>query len=147
QAGSGTEGTAIALGTIAATANSLPGHSNGVQSLVVSDIPVGAVLTDGTNNFMATSGNTSVDVKSWNLAALKITPPNDTNFILTVTATDQDANTASASEAVTVNPLAPGLNPVPAQGNEDTAVALDLAVTVNSLLGANGDASPNSLNT
>ena len=77
QAESGIEGTAIALGAITATASSLPGHSDSVQSLVVSGIPVGAVLTDGKNCFVATSGNTSVDVESWNFANLKITPPNN----------------------------------------------------------------------
>jgi hypothetical protein len=143
----GIEGRAIALGSIAATANSVPGHSNNVQSLVVSGIPVGAVFTDGTNCFVATSGDTSVDVKCWNLSNLKITPPNDTNFTLTVTATDQDANTASANELVKVAPLAPALCPVAAHGNEDTAIALDLGVMARSLSGANGDASPNSLAT
>lgn len=147
QAEIGIEGTPNTLGTITVTVNSVPGHSNSVQSLVVSGIPIGAVLTDGTNNFMATSGNTSIEVKSWNLSNLKITPPNDTNFILTTTATDQDANTASASELVTVAPPAPDLHPVAAQGNEDTAIALDLGVTAKSLSGANGDASPNSLDT
>jgi len=147
QAESGVEGTTIALGTITATVNSLPGYSDSMQSLVVSGIPVGAVVTDGTNCFVATNGNTSIDVKGWNLSDLKIVPPNDTNFTLTVTATDQAANTASASELVTVNPLAPCLNPVAAQGNEDTAIALNLGVTVKSLPGANGDASPNSLAT
>jgi hypothetical protein len=113
----------------------------------VSGIPAGAALTDGTNCFVATSGDTSVDVKSWNLSNLKITPPNDTNFNLTVTATDQDANTASASELVTVAPLAPCLHPVAAHGHEGTAIALDLGVTAKSLSGANGDATPNSLDT
>jgi hypothetical protein len=147
QAESGIEGTAIALGAITATVNSLPGHSDSVQSLVVSGIPAGAVLTDGTNCFMATSGHTSIEVKSWNLSNLKLTPPNDTNFILTVTATDQDANTASASELVTVAPLAPYLSPVAAKGIEGTAIALDLGVMAKSLSGANGDATPNSLDT
>jgi FecR protein/Bacterial Ig-like domain (group 3) len=147
QAESGIEGTAIALGAISATANSLPGHSDSVQSLVVSGIPAGAVLTDGTNCFIATGGNTSVDVKSWNLSNLKIAPPNDTNFILTVTATDQDANAASANELVRVAPLAPYLNPVAAHGNEGTAIALDLGVMAKSLSGAHGDATPNSLDT
>ena len=144
---SGIEGTAIALGAITATANSLPGHSDNVQSLVVSGIPAGAVLTDGTNNFMATSGNTSVDVESWNLSNLKITPPNDTNFTLTVMATDQDGNTASASEPVTVAPLAPDVDPVAAHGNEGTAIALDLGVRAKSLSGVNGDVTTNSLDT
>jgi hypothetical protein len=147
QAECGIEGGAIALGAITATVNSLPGHSDSIQSLVVSGIPAGAVLTDGTNCFIATSGNTSIDVKSWNLSNLKITPPNDTNFTLTVTATDQDANTAGASELVTVAPLAPYLCPVAAKGSEGTAIALDLGVTAKSLSGANGDATPNSLNT
>jgi hypothetical protein len=147
QAESGVEGTAIALGAITASANSLPGHINGVQSLVVSGVPVGSVLTDGTNNFMATSGNTSVDVNSWNFSNLKITPPNDANFTLTVTATDQDANVASASELVAVAPLAPDLNPVAAQGIENTAIALDLGAVARSLSGTNGDASANSLAT
>ena len=128
QAESGIEGTAIALALITATANSLPGHGDSVQSLLVSGIPAGAVLTDGANCFMATSGNTSIDVKSWNCSNLKITPPNDTNFILTVTATDQDADAASANELVRVAPLAPYLNPVAAHGNEGTAIALDLGV-------------------
>jgi hypothetical protein len=147
QAESGVEGTTIALGAITAMANSLPGHSNSVQSLVVSGIPVGAVLTDCTNSFTATSGNTSIDVESWNLSKLKIIPPNDTNFTLTVTATDQDANTASASELVKVAPIAPDLDPVAAHGNEDTAIALDLGAMARSLSGVNGDAFPNSLNT
>ena len=147
QAESGVEDTTIALGAITATVNSLPGHSNSVQSLVVSGIPVGAVLTDCTNSFTATSGNTSIDVKSWNLSNLKITLPNDTNSTLIVTATDQDGNTASASELVKVVPMAPDLNPVAAHGNEDTAIALDLGVMAKSQSGANGDASPNSLDT
>ncbi|KWV58045.1 hypothetical protein AS156_35010 [Bradyrhizobium macuxiense] len=144
QAETGIEGTAIALGTIAATANSLPGHANSVQSLVVGGIPVGAVLTDGTNSFVATIGNTAIDVKGWNLSTLKVTPPNDTNFTLAVTATDQDANTSVASELVTVSPLAPTLSPVAAHGNENTAIAVDLGAMVRGLSGANGDAAPNS---
>jgi hypothetical protein len=147
QVESGVEGTTIALGAITVTVNSLPGHSDNVQTLVVSGIPVGAVLTDCTNSFTATSSDTSIDVASWNLSKLKITPPNDTNFILTVTATDQDGNAASASELVKVTPLAPYLNPVAAHGNEDTAIALDLGAAAKSLSGANGDVSPNSLDT
>ena len=65
----------------------------------------------------------------------------------TVTATDQDGNAASASELVSIAPLAPCLNPVAAHGNEGMAIALDLGVTVKGLSGANGDATPNSLDT
>ena len=147
QAERGIEGTAIRLGAIAATVNSIPGHSDSVEQLVVSGVPAGAVLTDGSNCFMATNGNTSVDVNGWNLSCLKVIPSNDANFVLTVTATDQDGNAASASELVSIAPLAPCLNPVAAHGNEGMAIALDLGVTVKGLSGANGDATPNSLDT
>src|SRR5262249_58160347 len=73
QAESGTEGTTIALGAIPATANSLPGHSNSLQSLVVSGIPVGDTLSDGHgHSFTATAGNTQVDVNGWTLSSLTI---------------------------------------------------------------------------
>jgi len=147
QAESGIEGKAIALGVVTATVNSVPGHSDSVQSLVVSGIPAGAVLTDGSNCFMAVNGNTSVDVQGWNLSCLKIIPSNDANFTLTVTATDQDGNAASANELVKVAPLAPCLNPIAAHGNEGAAIALDLGVTAKGLSGANGDATPNHLDT
>jgi hypothetical protein len=48
---------------------------------------------------------------------------------------------------VTVAPLAPYLNPVAAHGYEGTAIALDLGAMAKSLSGANGDATPNSLDT
>jgi hypothetical protein len=100
----------IALGTLAATENSLPGDSNTLQSLVVSAIPVGETLTDGTHSFTATSGNTSANVTNWNLSNLKIMPINNVNFSLTATATEVDANgntsTNTAIEAVLVTTLA-----------------------------------------
>src|SRR5205085_2215286 len=83
----GTEGSAIALGTLAATGNGLTGDTNTLQSLVVSAIPIGATLTDGQgHSFTAGGGNTSVDVSAWNLSSLTINPPNATNFSLTATA-------------------------------------------------------------
>ena len=36
--------------------------------LEISDVPVGATLTDGTQTFVASTGNTTVDVTSWSLA-------------------------------------------------------------------------------
>src|SRR5262249_60863772 len=59
----GTEGTAIPLGTLAATANSLAGDSNTPPALVVSAIPVGDTLSDGHGHtFTATATTTSGDV-------------------------------------------------------------------------------------
>src|SRR5262249_31003369 len=129
--------------------------SNSRQSLVVSGIPVGDTLSDGTglpgHSFTAAPGNTQVDVNGWTLSSLTILTVNDVNFTLTATATvvdgDRNSSTGTATELVTVAPLAPDLNPVAAQGNEDTAIALNLGVTVRYLSRAYADASSNSRKT
>src|SRR5437588_206257 len=137
----GVEGTAIAL-NLGVTVNGAAGDSNSLSSLVVSAIPVGAVLSDGHgNSFTATAGNTSVDVHNWNLSSLTITPANDANFTLGIAATAKDAEgnlstTTSGTELVTVNPTAPSVAPVAEIGVEGTAIALNLGVTDN---GAAGD--------
>ena len=62
-------------------------------TLYISDVPVGATLTDGAHEFTATSGSTSVDVSDWSLTNLSVTPPanSDADFVLTVTATATEA--------------------------------------------------------
>ena len=108
----GVEGSAIAL-HLGVTVNSETGANgdspaNSLASLVVSAIPVGAVLSDGNgHSFTATAGNTSVDVHTWNLSSLTITPANDSNFTLTIAATEHDAEgnlstTTTGTEAVTI---------------------------------------------
>src|SRR5437879_97758 len=70
----GFEGTALAPNLTLSPYTTLF-RSNSLSSLVVSAIPVGAVLSDGHgNSFTATAGNTSVDVHNWNLSSLTITP-------------------------------------------------------------------------
>src|SRR5205807_1349570 len=106
----------------------------------ISAIPVGATLSDGSHSFTATAGNTSVDVHGWNLAGLAITPTSDANFSLSIAATARDADgnlstTTTASETVTVTPLAPTLAPVAETGLEGSPIALNLGATVNGLAG------------
>lgn len=106
----GTAGAAIAL-DLGITVNGLPGDSNSLASLVVSAIPVGAVLSDGTNSFTATDHSTSVDVHGWNLASLTITPTDATSFDLGIAATAQDtegnhSTTTTGTETVSVSPPA-----------------------------------------
>ena len=57
--------------------------------LEISGVPEGATLTDGSHTFIATSGQTTVDVTEWTLSNLSVTPPadSDADFTLTVTAT------------------------------------------------------------
>jgi hypothetical protein len=77
---------------------------------VVSAIPVGATLSDGTNSFTAFGGHQQVDIHSWNYSTLTVTPANGTSFTLTVTATetetdgDVSAAPATATEQVNVTP-------------------------------------------
>lgn len=87
---------------------------NSLDTLVVSCIPVGATLSDGTgHSFTATAGHTSQDVAGWNLSCLTITPPSEFDgcFKLTVAATEHDSEgdisaTVVATELVTVAPVA-----------------------------------------
>ena len=139
---SGVEGSPIALGAISDTVNSLAGDSNSLQSLIVSAIQISAILSDGTHSFTAAAGNTSVNVAGWNLSSLRVTPANDANFTLAVAAAAQDAegntSSASASEAVTVSPLAPTVSwsPAAASGVAGSAILLGTIIdTINSLSG------------
>src|SRR5207253_731424 len=124
------------------TVNGAAGDSNSLSSLVVSAIPVGAVLSDGHgNSFTATAGNTSVDVHNWNLSSLTITPANDANFTLGIAATAKDAEgnlstTTSGTELVTVNPTAPCVAPVAEIGY---TLSLHDALPILTVNGAAGD--------
>src|SRR5262249_58036030 len=82
---------------------------------------------------------------SWTLSSLTITPANDTNFTLSIAAAENVAEgnisaATTATEPVTVNPLAPTVSPAAETGVEGQAIALNLGVTVNHLPGTNGDA-------
>src|SRR6202043_2760379 len=136
---SGLGGSPIAL-DLGASVNGLAGDANALASLVVGAIPVGATLSDGTHSFTASAGNTAVDVHSWNLSSLTVTSTNDTNFTLSIAATARDAEgnlsaVTTATETVTVDPLAPTLAPVAETGLEGAPIALDLGAGVNGLAG------------
>jgi len=93
------ENTALTLNVAAAVTDT---DGSETLALVASSIPVGATLSDGVNSFTATTGQTSVDISTWTLAKLTITPSlNFTgDFPLTFTATTTDHATLS-SGAVT----------------------------------------------
>jgi VCBS repeat-containing protein len=87
------------------------GDTDGSESLsiVVSAIPVGATLSDGTQSFTATTGNTSVDIAGWSTSYLSLTPPEDftgtIDLLVTATAAEwgtSDTVTRTATMRVTV---------------------------------------------
>ncbi|MEL6553282.1 MAG: Ig-like domain-containing protein [Cyanobacteria bacterium J06621_11] len=85
--------------------------TDGSESLTteISAIPVGATLTDGTRAFTSTAGVSAVNISDWDLGALTITPPDNSeeDFDLTVTAVSSDGSdsaTRSETLSVTVTP-------------------------------------------
>ena len=71
-------------------------------SLAVQGLPVGALLSDGANSFVATAGATTADVTGWNLANLQITAPTGFagSFTLDVTATSTESSTGESASAM-----------------------------------------------
>jgi hypothetical protein len=120
-AATGVEGSPIAL-NLGASAKNLAGDSNSLATLTISAIPVGATLSDGVNSFTATTGQTSVSVLGWSLSSLTITPVNDVNFSLTVSATQKDpqgqlSTAATATESITVSPPGPTRTVIESSGS------------------------------
>ncbi|MEP3475786.1 MAG: cadherin domain-containing protein, partial [Hyphomicrobiales bacterium] len=102
----GMENTAIALPDITAATTDADGSET--LALTITSIPEGAVLTDGTNTFTATAGDTDVDVTSWQLDSITMTPPEEFSgdITLTVNATATDGssqNTTSSDISITVH--------------------------------------------
>ncbi|MEZ6095183.1 MAG: tandem-95 repeat protein [Pirellulaceae bacterium] len=73
--------------------------SDWVDSIVISQLPAGATLTDGVNSF--TSGSpTSVDITSWNRANLALRAPANFNGAFSI---DVAVSTTNGSSTTTVN--------------------------------------------
>ena len=129
----GNEDTAIAL-NIDAAVTDLDG-SESISTILISGVPLGAVLSAGTDN-----GNGTWTLTPAQLVNLTITPPKDSDadFTLTVTATATEISTGATATnsinlSVVVNPVAD--TPVmvfgaPASGNEDTAILLNFGAVV-----------------
>ncbi|HZV61590.1 MAG TPA: tandem-95 repeat protein [Methylophilaceae bacterium] len=127
----GNEDNGIALGNISASLNDTDGSES--LSVVISGIPIGAVLTDGTNTFTATSGNTNVNVSAWNLSGVSITPPanfNGTiNLTVTATATDVGGSPATASTSATLPITVTSVNDAPSGANKTINIVEDQGYT------------------
>ena len=123
---SGTEDATIAL-TLAATMPA--GTGEAVDTITVTGVPDGAVLSAGTDNNDGT-WTLSLD----DLDGLSLTPPTDYNGTLSlgVIATSTDGATASGGFEIQVAPLAdvPQLAVSDAVGAEDGTIALTLAASM-----------------
>ncbi|MES9912546.1 MAG: hypothetical protein ABW126_09165, partial [Candidatus Sedimenticola sp. 4PFRAG1] len=139
----GVEGAPIKLTAIDAALVDVDG-SETLASIVISDIPEGAVLSDGGGNtFTATLGNTSVDVTAWNLDNLTFVGDADSgavsdSYTLTVTATSEE--TANGDTAQTTLPLVITVSDTaPVAVDDNDSVGVEGVITGNVVTGAGGD--------
>jgi Bacterial Ig domain/Cadherin-like domain len=124
-------------------------------ALAVSSIPVGATLSDGVHTFTATTGNTSLDIGSWTLGSLTLTPPLNFNgdFQLSFTATSTDTARLSTGQASstaamtqTINVSVTPLNDAPVAvadhftASEDTPLNIPMALLTGNDSDVDGDA-------
>ncbi|WP_460046784.1 retention module-containing protein [Pseudomonas sp. S2_H01] len=107
--------------------------SESLNHLTVSNIPLGATLTDGVNSYTSIkTGDGAVIIDGWDLSKLTITPPKDFNgqFTLQVSVTSTETTGQSATTTqpltVTVTPVndAPVLDLNAADGADQTGYAL-----------------------
>ncbi|MDO9420112.1 MAG: Calx-beta domain-containing protein [Herminiimonas sp.] len=138
---SGTEGQWINLSLAAALTDT--DGSEALSTRTLSAIPVGASITDGTQTFTATSGNTSLNLSGWNLSALKFQGvDNDMNstsktYTLTLSATSTEVGGGSASTTQNFNVVVADTAPT---ANADTdSVGVGGTITGNVISGAGGN--------
>jgi Ca2+-binding RTX toxin-like protein len=73
-----------------------------VLAVEIEGIPVGAVLSDGSESFTSSAGSTLADVSGWDLSSLTITPVQDTvddfQLSVTVTATEIESGDTAVTQ-------------------------------------------------
>jgi Mg-chelatase subunit ChlD len=107
----GAEDTAIKLTLSTALVDTDGSESLG--PLVVSGIPVGAVLTDGTHSYTSIpTGDGAVYINGWDLTNLTITPPKDFNGPITLQVSSTSTESANKDSATTTQPLIVNVTPV-----------------------------------
>ncbi|MBF7144109.1 MULTISPECIES: retention module-containing protein [Pseudomonas] len=130
------EDTGIALGTVATYADN---DGSETHLTVISGIPVGAVISDGSHSYTSKpTGDGTVDVSTWNLSGITLTPPANASDTITLTVTGTSTETANGSTATSSNTIVVNVAPVAdapsvahqtVSGDEDTAVALGTVAT------------------
>ena len=116
----GAEDTAIKLDLSTALVDTDGSESLG--QLVVSAIPIGATLTDGTTSYTSIStGDSEVWITGWDLSKLTITPPKDFNGSFTLLVSSTSIEGANKDAATTTRPLTVNVTPV----NDAPVVSFD----------------------
>ena len=116
------------------------------HSLIVSNIPVGTTISDGTRSEVVSSG--SLDIGSWTHSSLTITPAQHSHddFDLTVTATALESDGSQSVVSQTVSVVITAVDDAPISSsvdlgatNEDTARVITKAELLANASDADGD--------
>jgi hypothetical protein len=112
--------------------------NDGSETMAVtfSGIPVGDTISDGTNSFTATTGNTTATVTNWNLSTLTYVgvTAETVNLTATITATETSSgasDSASSTYQIIVAPAITGPN-----GTTGTAAVAIVGTGVNDTISA-----------
>ena len=114
--------------------------SETLTSQVLSNIPVGHTLTDGTNVFVSTAANQSVDITAWDTTAItyRANPNEFGTFTITNDADFQDVGggvTDTSSVSTTFDVVVKPVNDPPVAVNDNYTVLGNTTLTVNAASG------------
>ncbi|MFC3912264.1 cadherin domain-containing protein, partial [Pseudaeromonas sharmana] len=138
----GMVGTTIHLASISATTADTDGSET--LTLVVSALPEGSVLSDGTHTFVATTADSAVDITQWDGSALLFTPPlGFTGTVdMVVTATTTEAANGSQSSTQSTLTVTVDADSIQTLNASYTAVATSAMGLSGEYYGYNDSASP-----
>ena len=118
------------------------------NALLLSGLPVGSVLTDGSNTI--TSDGSDVDISNWQHDQLRMTPPENSHTDFTLTFTSTTTETETGEEAVVTQTLTVDLTAVDdapvtgdidlGQTDEDTAFTITEETLLAEASDVDGDA-------
>ncbi len=114
--------TPIKLAPVSASLSDVDGSET--LALLVHAIPVGAVLTDGTNSFTAATGSTSVNVSGWNWNTLSIKAPAGTTGSFTLKVTAVATESATGQTLSTTRDLVVSVKPATAGTPSSTSASI-----------------------
>jgi hypothetical protein len=97
------------------------------QTVSLTSLPLGLMVSDGVNSFTADALNTSIDITNWQTDSITVTSPSgrdtDYTFDVSSTSTESDGSTSTVTQTMTVNvtPIEPPeVTDSTATGTEDT---------------------------
>ena len=114
--------------------------SETLTSQVLSNVPIGHTLTDGTNVFVSSAANQSVDITAWDTTAItyRANPDESGTFTISLDADFQDVGggvTDTSTVSTTFDVIVKPINDPPVAVNDNYTVLGNTTLTVNAASG------------